>query len=111
MIITLEKIINQLQSYFGKEMALDELKEWTFDLIFEDDISFKKDEEKLIKEIVFLIDDDSIDENYLKKELTKICLKQSKKNRNLERLLKIIKNKGLKNNNYPNDHFKKHHRQ
>lgn len=96
MIITLEKIINRLQGYFTKEITLDELKEWTFDLIFEDEISFEKNEEKLIKEIVFLIDDDGVDEDYLKRKLTEICSRQHEKNRNLEKLLKTIKkNKGL----------------
>lgn len=91
MIITLEKIIGQLQGYFIGEITLETLKEWTFDLIFEDEISFEKNEEKLIKEIVFLIDDDSVDEDYLKRKLTEICLRQCEKNRNLEKLLKTIK--------------------
>lgn len=79
MIITLEKIIGQLQGYFIGEITLETLKEWTFDLIFEDEISFEKNEGKLIKEIVFLIDDDSVNEDYLKRKLTEICSRQHEK--------------------------------
>ena len=69
--IGFKEIELQLKKYFNQEATLKDLKNWTFEIIMGDEGELEN-ADNTIKDIIFLIDDDTISEKETKEYLKNI---------------------------------------